>query len=261
VSGRGAGAEDDRPPIVGVVNGKGGVGKSMVTMGLLGYAGYIHRRAVGVDTDPQASTHDLTAALTNPGYEVVHVRDPRELAAMPKLRGQDLIVADTAGNVDTEEGKRLVGAVLDEVDFVIIPYDHQPSSVLPSMRSVEFVRARGVPFRVLLTNIDGRGGSAVIEDAWAVLDAAKAPYFRTWLRKWAAWPNSQRDGVPIMRTRGGHATDARRDIAAVYDELTLELGRLRGAGGRRLWLRGGRWRSCCRNNSVPSRRTVTIPRA
>jgi chromosome partitioning protein len=231
VSGIGRRANAGRPPIVVVLSAKGGVGKTMIVMALLAYAAYLGRRVVGVDADPQASTYDLSSALHKPGYEVVHVRELADLAGLRKLAGYDLVVVDMPGNLDTREGKQLAEAVLREADFVVIPYDHQPSTLMPTMRTLEFVRAHKAAYRVLLTNIDGRLGEAAIDEAWEVLGAA--PHFRTWLRKWSAWPNSQVAGRTIMRYSGGHAREARKDIAAVFNELTLDLGELRVANGRR----------------------------
>lgn len=257
VAQRGAGAEVVRPAIVVVLSAKGGVGKTMIVMALLAYAAYLGRRAIGADADPQASTYDLSGALHKPGYKVVHIRDVAELAGLRELVGFDLVVVDMPGNLDTREGKVLAEAVLEQADFVVIPYDHQPSTLMPTMRTVEFVEARKIPYRVLLTNIDGRLGPDVIEQAWNVLGSA--PHFRTWLRKWSAWPNSQVAGRTIMRYSQGNAREARKDIAAVYSELMLDLGRVRAAGRRGLWRgsrrRAGRWLTCCGISNAPWRST------
>ena len=218
------------PWVIAVCNQKGGAGKTLVTLGLCAHTAAAHGRALAVDVDPQANTHDLTAALDDPGYDVVHELDPRQLERMRALRSYDAIFADCPGSL---EGRDILDEILRWSDFVIIPYDHEPPSIRPTLRTVQYVTERAVPYRVLLNNLDPRLGADHVMDAWRTLDAAGAAHFRTIVRQYRAWTNSLRDGVPITRYRGKYVANARQDIAAVHTELLLELGRkLTPAGAR-----------------------------
>jgi hypothetical protein len=84
-------------PVVALINGKGGVGKSTLALGLCAYTAQTHGAALLVDCDPQATAYELTEALETPGYEVVHEFDPGQLARLKSARGYDLIAVDCPG--------------------------------------------------------------------------------------------------------------------------------------------------------------------
>ena len=65
--------------VIAVMNQKGGVGKTLVTLSLAAHTVAAYGRALVVDVDPQANAHDLTRAMQDPGYEVVHELDPAQL--------------------------------------------------------------------------------------------------------------------------------------------------------------------------------------
>jgi cellulose biosynthesis protein BcsQ len=62
-------------PVVAVMNGKGGVGKSTLALGLCAYTAQTHGAGLLVDCDPQGTSFEITGLLTDPGYEVVHELD------------------------------------------------------------------------------------------------------------------------------------------------------------------------------------------
>ena len=62
-------------PVVAIMSGKGGVGKSTIALGLSAYTAQTHGSALLVDCDPQATAYEVTELLDEPGYEVVHELD------------------------------------------------------------------------------------------------------------------------------------------------------------------------------------------
>jgi chromosome partitioning protein len=208
-------------PIVVCANQKGGVGKTTIALGLCAQTAFAHGQALLVDTDPQASSYDLTALLDDPGYEVVHELNPGQLGKIRSVRNYDLIVVDLPGSL---EGQEILGTVLRYASFVIVPYDHEPASLAPTMRTARYVAERKVPYAVLVTNVDPRLGAEHLEDAWGLLDREHIPRFRTAIRHYRVWSNAIRDGVPITRYAGGrYATAARTDLSAVMTELLLRM--------------------------------------
>jgi chromosome partitioning protein len=214
-----------RPPIVCLVNGKGGQGKSTLALALAAYTARTHGSALLVDCDPQGSAYEATEVMTDPGYKALHETDPAQLGALSDARGFDLVIVDTPGNLETAG---ILAAVLNESDFALIPYDHDPLSLRPTLRTCQVAALHGTPHAVVVNNVDPRLGAAHLLDAWATLEQAGVPHFRTAIRRYRAWSNSLAAGQPITRFTGSHARDARDDLAGVMTELLRSMPR-RGA--------------------------------
>ncbi|GGK94193.1 hypothetical protein Ppa06_64490 [Planomonospora parontospora subsp. parontospora] len=213
--------------VITIANQKGGVGKTMLTLSLAAHTVAAHGRALVVDVDPQANSYDLTRVMEAPGYEVLHELDPVQLTHIRKLRDFDTIIVDCPGSL---EGHDVLAEVLARSTYVIIPYDHEPESIMPTIRTVERVKASGVPYAVVVTKADPRLGAEYILDAWQTLESAGVRHFRSAIRLYRAWPNSLKAGVPITRWNERYAPRLREDIAGLHTELLLDLGR-RDLGG------------------------------
>jgi chromosome partitioning protein len=208
--------------VIAVMNQKGGVGKTMITLSLAAHTAAANGRALVVDVDPQANAYDLTQLLDGPGYDVVHELDPVELTRIRQLRDYDTILVDCPGSL---EGRDVLGQVLSRSTYVVIPYPHEPEAVLPTLRTAEKVRDAGVPYGVVITKADPRLGADFIIDAWETLTAAGIRHFRSVIREYRAWPNSLKAGVPITRWNERYAPKVREDIASLHTELLLDIGR------------------------------------
>jgi len=134
--------------------------------------------------------------MQDPGYEVVHELDPAQLTRIRQLRDFDTILVDCPGSL---EGRNVLAEVLARSTFVIIPYDHEPESVLPTIRTAGRVKKSGVPYAAVITKADPRLGAEFIIDAWNTLEKQDIRHFRTAVREYRAWPNSLKNGVPITR--------------------------------------------------------------
>jgi chromosome partitioning protein len=213
------------------------VGKTMLALALAAHTAAANGRALLVDVDPQANSYDLSAVMQVPGYESLHELDPAQLAKLRRLRDYDTILVDSPGSigsVDSPGGRgdragSVLAGILRESTFVLIPYNHTPEAVRPTVRTAEVVRAAGVPFAAVVTMADTTGGEdrlrAWVAEAHGVLSSAGIPYFRSFVRLYRAWPNSIRAGVPITRYSERHAPKVREDVARLHAELLLELGR------------------------------------
>jgi chromosome partitioning protein len=209
------------------MNQKGGVGKTMVTLALAAHTAAANGRALVVDVDPQSNAHDLTRLMDDPGYDVMLELDPAELTRISQLRDYDTLIVDCPGSLE-------FGAVLDQVlaasTYVVIPYPHEPETVLPTLRTAQKVQDAGIPYGVVVTRVDPRLGPDFIMDAWATLEGAGVRHFRSAIREYRAWPNSLKAGVPITRYSERYAPRLREDVGRLHGEILLEIGRLAPAG-------------------------------
>jgi len=213
--------------VIAVMNQKGGVGKTMVTLSLAAHTGAANGRALVVDVDPQSNAYDLSQVMSDPGYDVLLELDPAELTRIRQLRDYDTIIVDCPGSL---EGREVLDQVLRRSTYVVIPYPHKPETVLPTIRTAEKVRQAGIPYGAVVTMADPRLGADWVLDAWRTLDSAGVRHFRSFIREYRAWPNSLAAGVPITRWSERYAPKVREDVGSLHTELLLEIGRLAPAG-------------------------------
>jgi chromosome partitioning protein len=213
--------------VVPAMNEKGGSGKTFLMMALAAHTAAANGRALLADVDPQANAHDLTKALTDPGYHVIHELNPKQLAHLRQARGYDGIFVDTPGSL---EGKDVLDEILKHSTFVLIPYPHKPEALAPTVRTARKIQSAGVPYAAVVTLADPRLGAPWVEDAWRTLDKLRIPHFRSYIREYRAWPNSLQAGIPITRWNARYAPLVREDIARLHGELLLNIGRLTPAG-------------------------------
>jgi len=213
--------------VIAIMNQKGGVGKTMLALALAAHTAAANGRALLVDVDPQANAYDISQAFPEPGYDVIHELQPAELTRIRGLREFDTILVDCPGSL---EGQDVLAEVLARSTYVIIPYDHSPESILPTIRTAARVRAAGTPYAAVVTRADPRLGADFILDAWRTLEGEGIKYFRTAIRWYRAWPNSILAGVPITQWHERYAPRLREDIGSLHTELLLDLARLAPAG-------------------------------
>ncbi|MFI6541446.1 ParA family protein [Nonomuraea sp. NPDC050547] len=216
-----------RSYLIPIINGKGGVGKTMLTLGLAAHTAKANGRALVWDTDPQGTAHQVTNVLADPGYEVRLDTDPDHIEEIRSLQDIDTVFADCPGSLEAD---KILARIVKNATFVLIPYDHEFESVLPTIRTAKRVAEMGVPYAAVVTKADPQVGAQHVLEAWETLEAENIPHFRSFVRKYRAWPNSLKAGIPITRYNERYAPKLREDLAAVHTELLLNIGR---AGARR----------------------------
>ncbi|HUO54420.1 MAG TPA: ParA family partition ATPase [Rhodoblastus sp.] len=123
--------------IVGVLNQKGGVGKTTVAVNLASCFSQSGRRVLLVDADPQGSALAWSAAREAvPDFVVVGMAKPtlhRELPALAK--NYDVVVIDGAPRVN-ELGRAAILAS----DLVLVPVQPSPYDVWAAAETVQLIR-------------------------------------------------------------------------------------------------------------------------
>ena len=123
--------------IVGVLNQKGGVGKTTIAVNLASCYSQAGRRVLLVDADPQASALAWSSAReAEPAFIVVGMAKPtlhREIPALAK--DYDVVVIDGAPRVN-----ELARAAILASDMVLIPVQPSPYDVWAAADTVQLIR-------------------------------------------------------------------------------------------------------------------------
>ena len=159
------------PWVVALPNQKGGVGKTTLALALAAVTADANGRALVVDVDPQSSSAEMAGRMADPGFDFSHEMDPGTLSRLRELRNYDMVFIDCPGSL---EGGQILAAVLAVADYAVIPFVNDPLSVRPTVRTARFVGEHGVPYKVLLNNVDPRLGADEVRAAWELLDAGAA---------------------------------------------------------------------------------------
>lgn len=203
--------------IISVVNQKGGMGKTTITMQLAAALSRRYRVLV-VDVDPQQSTVWWAEnAHRHLPFDFAGSQHPSVLARLSHLDGEyDFAIVDTPGSL---EDARTLDVVVDASDFVIVPLAPEPLAVEPTMRTIQrFIEPRGVRFAVLLNRIDPRIHRQL--EAWhELLDVTLGvPRFDAHVRQYKAQADAPVLGNLITTLR-----DNRNTQGAIWDLTMLAL--------------------------------------
>ena len=211
--------------IVAVVNQKGGVGKSTLALALAAAVADSAGRALVVDVDPQASAVEETEKLSNPGFDVTHELDPAKLSQLSRLRRHDLILVDAPGSL---EGHDVLNEVAENAHFALVPFVNEGFARNPTERTSKRLAAAGVPYAAVVNRIDPRSGGEAVLKARRELDNRGVPYFRSFVRSYAGYPDALDAGKTVYQWRARYGANMREDVSRVHAELQRTLSRIGG---------------------------------
>lgn len=209
--------ESSSPPtkVIGVLNGKGGVGKTTTAIALSGIFAEKYK-VLAVDADIQGSfTWWTERSEQNLGFDLTQETNPQLLSNLRNVEGYDLIVVDTPPAL----GSDALAAVVSSADYLVLPTPPAPMDLAVLIETVKkAVIPVGIAHRVLLTRVDSRRvGEA--KEAQNTLTALKIPTCKAFVRTYKAHERAALEGMLITQWRGKNAREAQLDYRRVAQEI------------------------------------------
>ena len=211
-----------KPPIVSVLNQKGGSGKTTLSTNLavsLRKRGY---KTLLVDTDPQGSARDWNEAAGDPLVPVIGLdRESmtKDLQALD-LSGYDFVLIDGAAKIT-----RLSAAAIKASDGVLIPLQPSPYDVWACAELVELIHTRkevtnGRPEAAFVITL-AVSNTDLAKDVEEALSGYELPLFEARIAKRTDYAKSAASGHSVFESKNRHAID---EMNAFTDEFLAWIG-------------------------------------
>ena len=212
-----------KPPIVAVLNQKGGSGKTTLSTNLAVSLSRRGHKTLLVDTDPQGSARDWNEAAGDPLVPVIGLdRESlgKDLQAL-ELTAYDYVLIDGAAKIT-----RLSAAAIKAADAVLIPLQPSPYDVWACAELVELIKTRqeitgGEPKTAFIVTL-AVNNTELANDVADALSGYDLPLFKSRINKRTDYPKSAASGHSIFETRNKIAIE---EMNAFTDEFLSWIGK------------------------------------
>jgi chromosome partitioning protein len=203
--------------IVGVLNQKGGVGKTTIAVNLAAHWARAGRRVMLVDADTQGSSLAWSSAReAEPLFPVVGMAKPslhREMGGI--ARDYEHVVIDGAPRVN-----ELARSAILASDIVLIPVQPSPYDVWAAADIVQLVREAqafkpGLKAAFVVNRVIAK--TAIGRDVAAILDQFTLPVLDVGLRQRVIYAESAAQGLSVPEA--APRSEAAREVAALARTL------------------------------------------
>ncbi|MFC8277793.1 ParA family protein [Streptomyces sp. NPDC057271] len=227
-----------------VLNRKGGVGKSLISLNMGAVCADVRgTRADGkpyvavASADPQGTALWRAARLEELPFDILDISSDVENIEHLKALPYAHIFVDTPGwaEINPSTGRdplgddrygRILRALLDQADDVIVPMLTEPDCFEPTWQTIEWVlKPGGVPFQVVINNWPPAEGQAYVDGTRAWCEQRGYPVAQTVIRRYRVHTNATKVVTQYHNNRV--ELQARED----FYRFALEHG-LRGADER-----------------------------
>ncbi len=198
---------------IALLNQKGGAGKTTLATHIARGLQLAGHNVLLVDSDPQGSARDWSAASEDNPVPVVGIDRPTIEKDLPAISGgYDYVIIDGA-----PQAQNMAVSAIKAADIILIPVQPSPYDVWATSELVDLIKQRqeitdGKPLAALIVSRQIQG-TKIAGDVREALDGYELPVFRSMTTQRVIFANSATTGSTALDNEPtGQAADEIRNI-------------------------------------------------